>query len=289
MSRLTRGHSCPPAKSRISAGRWCSSGPRFCSGSCSLEFFVRRASISRLRPAVGDMSPAWWFASSPSFPTGRVWRFLHVALLASSHSLAAPESPSVSPVAKRGLGGLAGQVLEKRSQLPLPGVTVVVHEAVVQGVTNEKGRFRLQSLAPGSYSVEFRLWGYVPLVKTSVIVRAEPRFPRPPFPCRTHRSTRRTLRPPLEENHSGLGHGTGHGSDFRRRPGASSPGTRRRLRLRTFAGSAAPRPTPGSQLPGGCGSKPCQGTGDGVPGPPSGNARRDPSSHANVTLRVTQT
>ncbi len=48
----------------------------------------------------------------------------------------------------------------------------------------------------------------------------------------------------------GLGHGTGHGSDFRRRPGASSPGTRRRLRLRTSAGSAAPRPTPGSQLPG---------------------------------------
>ncbi len=55
-----------------------------------------------------------------------------------------------------------------------------------------------------------------------------------------------------KKNHAenGLGHGTGHGADFRRRPRASSPGTRRRLCLRTSAGSAAPRPTPGSPLPG---------------------------------------
>ncbi len=39
---------------------------------------------------------------------------------------------------------------------------------------------------------------------------------------------------------------------------------------------------PGSALPGGCRAKPCQGTGDGIPGPPSGNARRDPPSDSEA-------
>ncbi len=39
---------------------------------------------------------------------------------------------------------------------------------------------------------------------------------------------------------------------------------------------------PGSALPGGCRAKPCQGTGDGIPGPPTGNARRDPPSDSEA-------
>lgn len=57
-------------------------------------------------------------------------------------------------------GDLSGQVINKRTKLPLKDVVVVVLEKNIQTISDEKGNFCISGLPVGDYSVEFSLTGF---------------------------------------------------------------------------------------------------------------------------------
>src|SRR5829696_8693915 len=69
---------------------------------------------------------------------------------------------------------LAGEVKDTTGAL-LPGVTVeaaspALAEKVRTAVTNASGRYRIESLPPGSYSVTFSLGGFAPMRRDDLTV-----------------------------------------------------------------------------------------------------------------------
>src|SRR5687767_8201851 len=69
---------------------------------------------------------------------------------------------------------LAGEVKDTTGAV-LPGVTVeaaspALIEKVRTAVTDGSGRYRIESLPPGSYTVTFSLTGFVPLKREDIIV-----------------------------------------------------------------------------------------------------------------------
>ena len=81
-------------------------------------------------------------------------RFVSAVLLLIA-PLAASQTPS---------GNFKGTVLDRETREGLPSVTVVVMGTQTGVSTDEKGRFSLPELPAGTYSLQFRLVGYDPLV-----------------------------------------------------------------------------------------------------------------------------
>lgn len=67
-------------------------------------------------------------------------------------------APTLTPVANS--GGIKGQVIDKRTGVALPGVTVTVQGTTITTVTAEEGRFELIGVPPGPQSLFVSLVGY---------------------------------------------------------------------------------------------------------------------------------
>jgi hypothetical protein len=67
-------------------------------------------------------------------------------------------------------GSVKGTVIDRETREGLPNVTVVVIGTQSGTSTDERGRFSLSGLPAGTYSLQFRLVGYDPLVRTDVSV-----------------------------------------------------------------------------------------------------------------------
>src|SRR4029453_9179987 len=85
-----------------------------------------------------------------------------VAILVLSAALAAGQTPS---------GSIAGRATDESGR-PLPGVTIEVtgpgmHSARV-GLTDSSGSYRMDGLAPGVYSVSFRLLDFVGVIRKNI-------------------------------------------------------------------------------------------------------------------------
>jgi len=65
-------------------------------------------------------------------------------------------------------GAFSGQVRDASSGQPLPGVNVVVLGTELGAATDEIGRYRIQGLPPGEYSVEVSMIGYATKALTRV-------------------------------------------------------------------------------------------------------------------------
>lgn len=59
-------------------------------------------------------------------------------------------------------GRITGTVVTARADLPVPGVVVVVAGTLHAGVTDADGRFTIEAIAPGAYTVEVNALGYRP-------------------------------------------------------------------------------------------------------------------------------
>ena len=78
--------------------------------------------------------------------------------------------------AQRATGNIFGKVTDDQGEA-LPGVSVTAKGPRLVGeattVTNAQGSYRLVALPPGTYSIEFTLAGFQPLVRKDIIVGAE--------------------------------------------------------------------------------------------------------------------
>ncbi|HEX2092164.1 MAG TPA: carboxypeptidase regulatory-like domain-containing protein [Longimicrobiaceae bacterium] len=82
------------------------------------------------------------------------------------HVLLAPQEFRPAP------GTLVGRVTDARTAMPLGGATVALRGTALRAVTDAHGRFRIQEVAPGRYTVTAERAGYA-RVEQEVRVRAE--------------------------------------------------------------------------------------------------------------------
>ena len=87
-------------------------------------------------------------------------------------ALAATEKPAVSQTAPTNHGTISGAVRDKASREGLPGVHVIIDGTTLGAATNLEGRFTIGNVPPGTYRVRASSIGYLPEVKTGVVVNA---------------------------------------------------------------------------------------------------------------------
>ncbi len=91
-----------------------------------------------------------------------MFRFVFAVLLVAT-GLVAPLAFAQTPS-----GSVKGTVLDRETREGLPNVTVVVMGTQNGASTDEKGRFTISGLPAGTYSLQFRLVGYDPFIRTDV-------------------------------------------------------------------------------------------------------------------------
>ncbi len=91
-------------------------------------------------------------------------RFVFTVLLITAGLAASPAT------AQTPSGGVRGTVIDRETREGLPNVTVVVMSTQNGASTDEKGRFTISGLPAGTYSLQFRLVGYEPFIRTDVPV-----------------------------------------------------------------------------------------------------------------------
>jgi len=98
-------------------------------------------------------------------------KFQLVALLAMSVLLLVGTLP-----AQRTTGQIFGKIVDDQGA-PLPGVAITAQGPRLVGkataVTNDQGFYRLLALTPGTYTINYTLPGFAPLVREDVVVGAE--------------------------------------------------------------------------------------------------------------------
>lgn len=80
----------------------------------------------------------------------------------------------LSPVlhAQTPVGTLKGRILNRTTQAPVVGATIIVSNTRKGAVSDAQGEFSIGNLAVGSYTVQIRSIGYEPLVEPDVIIRS---------------------------------------------------------------------------------------------------------------------
>ncbi|MGA2362760.1 MAG: carboxypeptidase regulatory-like domain-containing protein [Candidatus Aminicenantales bacterium] len=78
--------------------------------------------------------------------------------------------------AQRATGQIFGKVVDDQGG-PLPGVSITAKGPRLVGeataVTNAQGSYRLLAIPPGTYTIEYTLAGFKPLLRTDIILQAE--------------------------------------------------------------------------------------------------------------------
>lgn len=71
-------------------------------------------------------------------------------------------------------GNIRGVVVDKQSQFPLPGVTVLVTSAdpIIGAITDESGKYRLTNVPVGRVNVEVKFTGYNPQVFSNLLLNS---------------------------------------------------------------------------------------------------------------------
>jgi hypothetical protein len=70
----------------------------------------------------------------------------------------------------QGVGFLSGKVLDKNTQKPLAGATLLLNPGGKGVTTNETGEFRFSEIQPGAYSLTVTNLNYRPLTLTNIVV-----------------------------------------------------------------------------------------------------------------------
>ena len=92
---------------------------------------------------------------------GKVRRTIGVLLLCTPLAAGAQSAPT---------GALAGRVVVASTLRPVAGAIISLDASTRQAETNALGVFRLDSVAPGIYTVRIRAIGFVPASRTDVVV-----------------------------------------------------------------------------------------------------------------------
>ncbi len=66
--------------------------------------------------------------------------------------------------------GLKGIILDKKTQIPLAGVNILVDGSPRGAASDQNGHFLIEALPPGSYNVKFMFIGYLTALKSNVII-----------------------------------------------------------------------------------------------------------------------
>ncbi|MBL1214589.1 MAG: TonB-dependent receptor [Ignavibacteriae bacterium] len=74
--------------------------------------------------------------------------------------------------AQNGTGKIEGTVVDAITQEPLPGVNILVLQTNFGGTTDIDGKFEIDNLSVGTYSLRFSFIGYRPIVKTDIVVNS---------------------------------------------------------------------------------------------------------------------
>src|SRR5262245_54570177 len=69
-------------------------------------------------------------------------------------------------------GTIKGQVIDGATRNPVDFASVVLRGTSYRSVTDANGRFRVQAVTPGTYSLEVKRIGYVVLVRNEIVVAA---------------------------------------------------------------------------------------------------------------------
>lgn len=67
-------------------------------------------------------------------------------------------------------GKIAGRVIDGETGVPLPAVNIMIEGTTRGAATNTNGEYFILNLPPRTYSVRATMMGYIPLVKTDVVV-----------------------------------------------------------------------------------------------------------------------
>lgn len=81
----------------------------------------------------------------------------------SAPSLVAPATPENSPVATdlRGNGTVAGQVLDRETTAPVPGVAIIIEGTDLGTITDAQGNYQIVNVPSGEYIISFIKSGYI--------------------------------------------------------------------------------------------------------------------------------
>jgi len=69
-------------------------------------------------------------------------------------------------------GRVGGTVTDSSAGSPVSGINITITGTALGGMTNETGRFAINAVPPGTYTVEARRLGYAPVRRTGVVVTA---------------------------------------------------------------------------------------------------------------------
>ncbi len=70
-------------------------------------------------------------------------------------------------------GTIKGSVVDAETKTPLPGTSVLIVGTPMGSATDAEGKFTIQKVPVGSYTLEFRIIGYEALRKTDIIVKSD--------------------------------------------------------------------------------------------------------------------
>lgn len=70
-------------------------------------------------------------------------------------------------------GTITGQVIDRNTKEPLIAANVILIGTNYGASTDENGFYRIENVPVGSYSIKFSYIGYLPLVKSDIIVKSK--------------------------------------------------------------------------------------------------------------------
>jgi len=67
-------------------------------------------------------------------------------------------------------GAISGQIIDKQTQQPIANTSISFSNNVASVVSNELGKFRLNQIPTGSYTIQFKSLGYNTITLFNVLI-----------------------------------------------------------------------------------------------------------------------